>query len=109
MSKSNHDAANTGNKTDILPWKEYTVIILGIWIAFSLATFSMAVYFTHLEGSILLVDVALIAIYIVVIVLCIRRLIQTLSIAALFLLVPIAPLSVLLLVLALLPIVQMLR
>lgn len=94
---------------DITSWKAYTKTILGVFFVFALGTFSMAVYFTHLDGASVILSALLVVLYLGVIGMCIRKLVLTLSPAALMLLVPIAPLAILLLVVALLPIVQMLR
>src|SRR3990167_10305311 len=102
--QNKHDA-NKGN----ISWQNYTFTVMGVFFAFSMATFAMGVYFSHLPGSQLPVSILLVALYLLVIFLCIRRLVQKLPLPALMLLVPIAPLAILLLVISLLPIVQMLR
>lgn len=94
---------------DTIPWRQYTRLLLGVWLAICIATFSIGMYFAHYAGSSVIVSGVLIALYLAVIILCIRRLIQVLSVAALMLLVPIAPLALLLLVVTLLPIIQYLR
>lgn len=96
---------------DIIPWKRYAATLAEVWVAFCIATFAMGVFFSHLNGhvSTILLAVFLGLLYLTVIIICIKRLIDRLSIAALMLLVPIAPLAVLLLVVSLLPIIQKLR
>jgi uncharacterized membrane protein YeiB len=96
-------------KTELLiHWKHYTKVVVEIWLAFAIATFSMAVYFSHLENSstVIIGGVLLVALYLFVIAVCIRQLIITLPIGMLMLLVPIAPLAILLLVVSLLPVIQ---
>lgn len=92
-----------------IPWKEYSLTLLKVWLAFSIATFALGVYLTHLTGSSLFTTLLMVLLYVSLIVMCIRLLIKRLSVAALMLLVPIAPLAVLLLIISILPILQRLQ
>lgn len=97
--------------TNPITWKRYAITMAEVWIAFCIATFTMGVYFSHLENTPWTIFFAAImgVMYLFVIFACIKRLVERLSIATLMLLVPIAPLAVLLLVVSLLPIIQQLR
>jgi hypothetical protein len=99
---------STDQKEDILPWKYYAATLAEVAIAFSLATFSLMLFMTHLDSSLAtkILAVSLVGLYIFVIFFCIKRLIERLSAGALMLMVPIVPLAVLLLVVCLLPIIQ---
>ncbi len=96
---------------DILPWKYYFVTLMEVTIAFSLGTFALMLFMSELDDQMMTIIMAvlMVASYLTVIALCITRMIQRLSPGALMLMVPIAPLGALLLVVALLPVVQLLQ
>jgi membrane-associated HD superfamily phosphohydrolase len=102
---SNHDL------NDVASWKRYALTLAEVWVTFCVATFTIALFFSQLNSDVstIILAVMLGILYIFVIVLCIKRLLDNLPIGALMLLVPIAPLAVLLLVVSLLPIIQKLR
>jgi len=102
---------NKMNDAIASPWKQYTILVLESWLAFCIATFAMGVYFTHLNAAawITAESILMIVAYVFVIIICIQRLIRQLPIAVFMILVPIAPLAVLILVVSLLPIIQQLR
>jgi hypothetical protein len=97
------------NETTIVPWKRYLLISSESVITFYLATFCLALYFTHQGFDYLISSIALICLYIFIIGVCIKRLIAHLSIAALMLVIPIAPLLALTIVISLIPVLQWLR
>lgn len=94
-----------------VPWKQYTITVAEVWVAFSIATFSLLMYMSHLNSNIgtIIFAVVLGLLYAFVVIACIHRLITRLSVGALMLMVPIAPLAVLLLVVTLLPVIQNLQ
>jgi len=94
------------NDSSLLPWKRYVSITIESLLAFYIATFCIAMYFTHLSTAWIIPGTILIVLYLFVIFVCIRRIIQTLSIAALMLIIPIAPLIVLTTVISLIPLLQ---
>jgi hypothetical protein len=96
---------------DIIPWRQYSVTIAETWLAFCIATFSIGIYFSHLNDNITTYFFGglLIALYLFVLIVCIKRLVNRLALPALMLMVPIAPLAVLLLVVSLIPIIQLFR
>ena len=106
----NHTNPNQ-DANDIIPWRQYTATIIEAWLAFCIATFSIGMYFSHLNdsGVTIFFGALLIALYLFVIVMCVKRLINKLAIPALMLMVPIAPLAILLLVISLVPIIQLFR
>ncbi len=95
----------------VIPWKQYAVTVTEVWVAFSLATFSLLMYMSNLNSdtSTIIFAVVLGLLYAFVVIACIHRLVTRLSVGALMLMVPIAPLAVLLLVVALLPVIQNLQ
>lgn len=101
----------TQARGDIIPWKRYSVTLAEVWITFCIATFSLLLFMSHLnsEPQVIAQAVLIGILYLFVVVVCIKRMINRLSIAALMLMVPIAPLAVLLLVISLLPIIQQLQ
>ncbi len=95
------------NETAIVPWKIYLTITAETIIAFYLATFSLAMYITHRSPDWVLTIIILGLLYIFIIGACIKRLLEKLSIAALMLIIPIAPLLALGVVVSLIPLLQL--
>ena len=89
--------------------KKMAMAFIESWSIFFIATFFVALYFTHVTVNHTLTiigAVLIVAAYLGIIVFCIRRLVARLPLAALMLMIPIAPLLILLFVVALLPILQ---
>ncbi|GEM_PF-2798837 len=81
-------------------WKSYVITIIESLMAFFVASFSLITYYFHRGENWLPLGILLLALYLFVIVACIKRLIEKLSMAALMLLAPIGPLLMLILSLA---------
>ena len=94
------------NNTPLVPWKTYVTITLESLLTFYLATFCVAIYFTHRGVGWIIPGIILIALYLFVIVACAKRIIDKLSLAALMLIIPIAPLLALIIVISLIPLLQ---
>ena len=92
--------------TAIVPWKNYLTITAETLLAFYLATFCMAMYFTHQGAQWIFPSVLLGILYVFVLAVCVKRIIARLSIAALMLVIPIAPLLALTLVVSLIPVLE---
>lgn len=92
-----------------VPWKSYVGTALECFIAFYVATFCLAMYFTHKGSAWVLLSIVMVLLYLVVIAGCIRILIKRLSIAALMIIIPIAPLLALTTVISLIPVLERLR
>lgn len=75
-------------------------------LTFYLATFCIAMFFTHRGTDWIPYAVLLAILYAFVIFVCIKRLIQTLPLPALMLIIPLAPLIVIIMVISLIPILQ---
>ena len=94
---------------EIVPWKNYLIATAEIILIFCLATFSLGMYLIHGGMQPLYSFIAMVLLYVTILGLCIQRLATTFSIAALMLIIPIAPLIILLLMISLIPILQWLR
>src|SRR3990167_5410227 len=95
------------NKNDnIVPWKTYLYTTFQTIIAFYLATLSLAVFFTHKGDSWIPYAILMGILYVTVIGICIARIIQRFSMAALMIIIPIAPLLALVCVVSLIPVLQ---
>ena len=88
-------------------WRSYTKIILDVFLTFSIATFCLGMYVIHVRNAFILTSILMGLLYFTVIVLCIKRLVEHLSPASLMLMIPIAPLAILLLVVSLLQVWQL--
>lgn len=99
---------NTTQTTEssLIPWKIYLKITVESLLTFYLATFCVAMFFTHRETDWILNAIILGLLYAFVIFACIKRLVQTLPLPALMLIVPLAPLIVIIMVISLIPVLQ---
>lgn len=94
------------NATSLLPWKSYLLITLESLITFYIATFCMAMFFTHHGENWIIPGVILGLLYAFVIFACAKRVIQGLPLPALMLVIPIAPLIAIIIVISLIPILE---
>lgn len=94
------------DKTRTIPWKFYLGLTLESLLCFYLATFSFAMFFKFRGSSDLSMMIILGVLYLFVIVCCGIRLIKKLPLAALMLLIPIAPFIALALIMSLIPLLQ---
>lgn len=90
-----------------LPWKVIIRTTFESLLAFYVATFCMAMFFTHRGPNWVLPAIFLIILYIFVIITCASRIIKNLSMAMVMLIIPIAPLIALIIVVTLIPILQL--
>jgi membrane-associated HD superfamily phosphohydrolase len=89
-----------------VPWKTYLTITVESLLSFYLATFSLAVYFKYRGENWVIGGIFLAILYLFVIFACGKRIIDKLSLAALMLVIPIAPLIALIMVVTLIPILE---
>ena len=89
-----------------LPWKLYIIITLQTLVAFYLATFSIAMFFIRGGHEWLISSIAIIILYLFVIFACAKIILNKLSIAAIMLIIPIAPLLALVIVVTLIPVLE---
>ena len=93
----------------IVPWKTYLTTTLQTVSAFYVATLCFAVFFTRSNGCSLAIWFLMSALYLSVIGICITRIIQRFSMAALMIVIPIAPFLALTSVVSLIPVLEMLK
>lgn len=89
----------------ILPWRIYLNTTLETLLAFYLATFSLAMFFTHRGTSWVWMGM-MVLLYILVIILCAKRIANKLPLQALMIIIPIAPFIALSIILTLIPILE---
>lgn len=89
-----------------LPWKVYLLSTAESLLAFYLATFSVGMYFLHRPPNWALTGTILGLLYAFVIFVCAKRVMQKLSIAALMLIIPLAPLVALIIIVTLIPVLE---
>jgi hypothetical protein len=92
-----------------VPWKVYISTLIECTLSFGIATFCMAMFFTHQGSEWVFLSILLGILYLFVIVVCVRRIAQRFSFATLMLFIPIAPLIPLVIILMLIPILQALH
>ena len=92
--------------TSVVPWKLFLSTTLESLLAFYIATFCMAMYFTHRSGGWMAVGILLVVLYLFVIFVCAKRVMEKLSLAIIMLIIPIAPLIALIIVVSLIPLLQ---
>lgn len=90
----------------LLPWKAYLYITFESLLTFYLATFCIAMYFLHRGENWVIGGVFLGILYAFVVFVCAQRVIRSLPLAALMLVIPIAPFLALAIVLSLIPLLQ---
>lgn len=90
----------------LVPWKTYLTITFDSLLTFYIATFCMAMFFTHHGVNWVIPAIILCLLYAFVIFACAKRIIQTLPLPALMLIIPMAPLIAIIIVISLIPILQ---
>jgi hypothetical protein len=97
------------NNDEIVPWKTYLTTTFQTISAFYIATFCFAVFFTRSYGTGISIWFLMTALYLTVIGICVTRIIQRFSMAALMIVIPIAPFLALTSVVSLIPVLEMLK
>ncbi|OGT55392.1 MAG: hypothetical protein A3F14_01785 [Gammaproteobacteria bacterium RIFCSPHIGHO2_12_FULL_43_28] len=92
-----------------IAWKDYLILSTETFIAFYLASFSLAMYYLKRPLNWIPLGILLLALYLFVIIVCIKRLLSKLPMAGIMILAPTAPLFALLLIISLIPVLQALR
>ena len=90
-----------------VPWKRYTLAIAEAVFIFTTASFLLGLYIMH-RGSIT-TTVLLSVLYALIVIASIIRMVRKFSVAALMLMVPIAPLIILMIVVSLIHFMQYFR
>jgi hypothetical protein len=87
-----------------VPWKRYIIAVTETVITFTLASFLFGLYLLHRGDT--SVTVLLAMVYAFVVIFSIYRMVRTFSLAAVMLMVPIAPFVVLMIVVSLIHLLQ---
>ena len=90
-------------------WKKYTLRVVLAMIAFYLATFSLIIYFYYHQSNQVLIDCVTVGLYLFILFAIVKRLAETLPLAVLMILIPIAPLYALIVIVTMIPIIQLLH
>ena len=89
-----------------ISWKLYCSIVGEFFLGFYIATFCVALYITHREGANPFATYLLAFLYLFVIAISIKRVLEKLPIAGIMLFAPTAPLIALILIVTLIPILE---
>jgi hypothetical protein len=106
MEQNKIKVSEQTGETALVPWKFYLTITLESLLMFYLATFCVAMYFTHQGVNSIILSIFLVALYLFVIFGCAQRVIKKLPVAALMLFIPLAPLIAIIILLSLVPVLQ---
>jgi len=90
----------------LLPWKVFLINTTESLLAFYLASFSIGMYFLHRPANWALTGILLGLLYLFVIFVCAKRVLQQLSLATVMLIIPIAPLIALIIIVTLIPVLE---
>ena len=94
------------DRTAYVPWKRYILAVSETIITFTIASFLLGLYIIHRGDSSVIISVLLGLTYVAVVAFTITRMVKKFSIAAIMLMIPIAPLIVLIIVVALIHFLQ---
>lgn len=100
--------SHPGEPLVTVPWKNYLKITAESVIAFYIATFCVGMYFTHRGTDWYFFGAVLAILYLFVIVVCAKRILEKLSMPALMIVIPICPLIALIVAVTLIPVIEML-
>lgn len=92
--------------SEVLPWQHYFKLIVEFLVTFCLASFCMAMFFTHQGANSIPLSIFLILLYLFVIGGCFYKLLKNFPIALLMLMIPLIPLVPMVLVLVFMPLIQ---
>ena len=94
------------SNTSIVEWKPFVITTIESLIAFYIATFCIAMFFIHHGSAWMSLAIILGLLYLFVIFMCGKRVLEKMSMATVFLIIPIAPLIALIIVVSLIPLLQ---
>jgi len=94
------------NEISLLPWKLYLTITIESLLTFYIATFCVAMFFTHHGTHWIIPAIILGILYVFVIFACSKRVFQSLPLPALMIIIPLAPLMAIIIVVSLIPVLQ---
>lgn len=94
------------NDINSVPWKLLLVITAESILAFFIASFCMAMFITHHGQHWIAPALILGILYLFIIIVVFKRVLQKLPVAAVMLIIPIAPFIALMLIISMIPILQ---
>jgi hypothetical protein len=97
---------STHNENSLIPWKLYVLVTIESLLTFYIATFCVAMFFTHRGTNWIIPGILLGVLYLFVIIASAKRLSEKLSLATIMLIIPLAPLIALICVVSLFPLLQ---
>jgi hypothetical protein len=97
------------NDLEYVPWKRYIFAVTQATLTFTLASFFLGLYIMHHGDSHVLLSVLVGLLYTVSVVFSIWRMVRQFSLAAVMLMIPIAPLVILMIVVSLIHLLQVFK
>ncbi len=86
---------------EYVPWKRYTYAVTEVLLTFTLATFLLGLYIMHYRDSSIFLTVFVALVYLAAVITSVTRMVRKFSLAANMLMIPIAPLIILVIVVSL--------
>lgn len=90
-----------------IPWKKYIYAVSETSLTFLLVSFCLGIYFTHGGYQYVFTSVFMGTLFLFAVTISIQRMVKAFSIAAVMLMIPIAPLLVLIIAVALIHLLQL--
>lgn len=97
------------DRNAFVPWKRYILAVTETMVTFTLASFLLGLYILHYSGNSVITHILVGLVYAATVVFTITRMVKKFSLAAIMLMIPIAPLVVLIIVVALIHFLQFFR
>jgi hypothetical protein len=97
----------TSTNTSLIPWKKYLILTAESLLTFYLASFCVAMFYTHRGPAWYLSGAFLAILYGFTIFACLKRIAENVPVAGLMLAIPLIPLAALFMVISLIPIMQL--
>lgn len=97
------------NDLEYVPWKRYTFAVTQATLTFTLASFFLGLYIMHRGDSSIWLSVFVGLIYTMTVVVSIWRMVKQFSLAAVMLMIPIAPFVILMIVVSLIHLLQVFK
>lgn len=86
---------------EYVPWKRYTLAVTETIFTFTVATFLLGLYIMHYRNSSIFLTVLVALLYLAAVITSVTRMVRKFSLAANMLMIPIAPLLILVIVVSL--------
>lgn len=99
----------TGSENPNIDWKNFLKITFESILTFYLATFSLTMFLSHLPEEWILPTISLVILYLFIVFILAKRILQKFSLAEIMLIIPIAPLLALIIFVTLIPILEIFK